>query len=424
MCFRVMLFSSSDGRLRRQGPRHIGEFPQPRQQALRRPSAQGKAAVALQNENRLLLLPLFPLGKLCGQGGGGAVGIAKAMGRAGAAGAVRRPVGAADRGPQLHQRLGEQARLGGVDGFQGLGHGLLHFRGVDGGAVVPQPGYHPQHIPVHGGGGQVEGNGADGPGGVGADAGQAADAAVVPGEDPAIGGNDLLGGLFQISYPAVVAQALPELVQGVVAAGGKGGDIRQGGEKAGIVPLHGLHPGLLEHDLRDPDVVGLPVLPPGKVPFVLFIPGQQPLGQLRGKRSGVHRADLSFRVFSTSIIPLLSRANLPLRGRWLAAGETEEGPYGRERFVADTRFLRTALARNAPPQSRLTPSQLPRRGSFCPKGKLLPGGEAFSQPTLPRALLPAFGGRTPHPGSRLHRPGLACGPAGRCGRSARRPAMP
>ena len=36
--------------------------------------------------------------------------------------------------------------------------------------------------------------------------------------------------------------------------------------------------------------------------------------------------------------------NLPLRGRWLAAGETEEGPYERARFVADTRFLRTALA--------------------------------------------------------------------------------
>ena len=52
--------------------------------------------------------------------------------------------------------------------------------------------------------------------------------------------------------------------------------------------------------------------------------------------------------------------NLPLRGRGTAAA-VEEGPYGRERFVADTRFLRTALAQNAPPQSGLRPAST----TFC-----------------------------------------------------------
>ena len=46
-----------------------------------------------------------------------------------------------------------------------------------------------------------------------------------------------------------------------------------------------------------------------------------------------------------------SSPNLPLRGRGTAAA-VDEGPYARERFVADTRFLRAALAHNAPPQSR------------------------------------------------------------------------
>ena len=84
--------------------------------------------------------------------------------------------------------------------------------------------------------------------------------------------------------------------------------------------------------------------------------------------------------------------NLPLRGRGTAAA-VEEGPYGRERFVADTRFLRTALAQNAPPQSGLRPASStfyciaatgsyfrldslrdapPEGEAFCPQGKPLP----------------------------------------------------
>ena len=61
--------------------------------------------------------------------------------------------------------------------------------------------------------------------------------------------------------------------------------------------------------------------------------------------------------------------NLPLRGRWLAAGETEEGRYGREWYVFSNR------SRPERPSSvRATPCQLPRRGSFL----TFPSGEGGS----------------------------------------------
>jgi hypothetical protein len=64
-------------------------------------------------------------------------------------------------------------------------------------------------------------------------------------------------------------------VQLVVITLGQCLNIRQTVQKPGIVALHRLHTGLLEHDLRHPDAIGLPIRPPGQLPPVLPIPGHQ-----------------------------------------------------------------------------------------------------------------------------------------------------
>ena len=60
--------------------------------------------------------------------------------------------------------------------------------------------------------------------------------------------NDLCR-FFQIPNPGIIAQTFPQLAKTVIIAGGK---FLHGGQclkKPGIVSLHGLHTGLLEHDL-------------------------------------------------------------------------------------------------------------------------------------------------------------------------------
>ena len=63
-------------------------------------------------------------------------------------------------------------------------------------------------------------------------------------------------------------------------------------QKSGIIPLDGLHPGLLKHDLGNPDMVGLPILPPGQRPLVFLEPGQQPCRKRSRKRIFCHHAAL------------------------------------------------------------------------------------------------------------------------------------
>ena len=61
----------------------------------------------------------------------------------------------------------------------------------------------------------------------------------------------------------------------IVIAGGKVGYAGERFQKPGIVTFYRFYPGLLEHDLRQPDVIRFFVPAPGKIPAVFFIPGQQ-----------------------------------------------------------------------------------------------------------------------------------------------------
>ena len=83
---------------------------------------------------------------------------------------------------------------------------------------------------------------------------------------------------MDISGAAVVAKALPLVEHLAFLSPGQG---RNGGKPlhpAVEIGLHCFRPGLLQHDFRNPYMVGIPgfIFPPGKVPFVTIKPGKEP----------------------------------------------------------------------------------------------------------------------------------------------------
>ena len=83
------------------------------------------------------------------------------------------------------------------------------------------------------------------------------------------------GGLLQVPGPAVIAQALPQLHQPLLRGGCQSLHRGECLQKAGIIPQHRRYPGLLQHDLRDPDLIRVCGPPPGQVPGIGPIPRQQ-----------------------------------------------------------------------------------------------------------------------------------------------------
>ena len=67
----------------------------------------------------------------------------------------------------------------------------------------------------------------------------------------------------------------PELVQLFLFAGGKGRNVRQGGEKAFVVGQCRRDPGLLQHDLAEPHMVGAGVGAEGQDAVVFVEPVQE-----------------------------------------------------------------------------------------------------------------------------------------------------
>ena len=180
----------------------------------------------------------------------GPLQMGQTNGRGGAAGTLGSPVGQTDGGPQLHHGLVE--RPWGVhrdDLRQGRRDLFLHGGGGDVLLVPGDAGGDPQHVSIHRGHGQAEGDGGNGPSGVVPHPGQGMDVLIGAGEDPAEVVHDLPGGLLQVSGPAIVAQPLPQLHQLVLWQGGQGRRVGGGIEKAAVVVQHRRHPGLLQHDL-------------------------------------------------------------------------------------------------------------------------------------------------------------------------------
>ena len=263
------------------GGEPVRELPQTGQQPPLRAAAQGHLPLKEEEKDLPLLHPPGLSGGLDRQ----PVGQFPPAGQAQRPGRTDRAAGGAvgqtDGGPQLHQGLVELA--GGLhreDILELSGDFFLHGGGGDVGKIPGDAGGYPQHVAVHRRIGQAEGDGGDGPGGVCPHAGQVQQGLVVGGQLAAVPLHEDVGRLLQAAGPAVIAQTLPQLQQPLLRQGGQLGYRGAGLQKSLVIAQHRLHPGLLQHDLGQPDVVGGRLPPPGQVPGVFRIPAQQGDGQL------------------------------------------------------------------------------------------------------------------------------------------------
>ncbi len=207
----------------------------------------------------------------------GKLGPGAARAGDGAASAAGGP-GKADGLAQLHQRLVE---LSGTVPRQLLPQAVLELpaapRGrASRGEEVP-PGDDPEAVRLERGDGDPEREARHRGRGVGAEAGQFRELLRTGGE-AASEPNDLARGLVQAVGAGVVAGPFPEL-QDLLALGRRErGKVRKPRDEPLVVRDRLLHPRLLEEHLRDPDAVGVPVVPPRERSTVGPVPAEERAG--------------------------------------------------------------------------------------------------------------------------------------------------
>ena len=87
--------------------------------------------------------------------------------------------------------------------------------------------------------------------------------------------DDRSGCGVEVSCPPVVAETGPEVEHSLERCARQTPDRGKGPDKAPEVGDRGGHPGLLEHDLRDPDAVRIAILPPRKRTALVSEPAKQ-----------------------------------------------------------------------------------------------------------------------------------------------------
>ena len=98
----------------------------------------------------------------------------------------------------------------------------------------------------------------------------------------AVAGDEDPGGPVKVPRAGIVPESLPRLQDGVQRRPGKGFHIGKFQEKTLVVGSDGFDPGLLEHDLRDPDPIRIPGLPPRHRPGRRPEPPQERAGDPHG----------------------------------------------------------------------------------------------------------------------------------------------
>ena len=115
---------------------------------------------------------------------------------------------------------------------------------------------------IENGNGFVKGEGRDGGGGVGADAGKGAELLEVEGNFSVEILDDGFCGAVEVSGAGVVAEAFPEFQDFFLGCGGEGRHIRQGAHPAIEVGENGSDGRLLQHELGDQNPIRRGVVSP------------------------------------------------------------------------------------------------------------------------------------------------------------------
>ncbi len=120
-----------------------------------------------------------------------------------------------------------------------------------------QPGNHPLDISIHDRKRLIKGNAENCRGNIVSYPRKLPEGIPVSGNLAGMPGSYLNGGFMKITGPAVISQALPEFEHILLIRAGKGMNCRESFQKTVMIGDHGFNLGLLKHDFRNPDRIGL-----------------------------------------------------------------------------------------------------------------------------------------------------------------------
>jgi hypothetical protein len=170
---------------------------------------------------------------------------------------------------QLHDRLIERpcslAPLGN-DELRGLPYPALgYIRSRPG---VKGPSQDSGDVGIHSRGGALVGKAGDSPRGIPAHAGEPPKRRQLTGDNPAVLHDHLLRQAVQVGSPAIVAQSLPTFPNHGSRGRGQRIDVGISAEKSMVVLLDPGDLGLLQHEFRHENAIGVPGAPPGQIASV------------------------------------------------------------------------------------------------------------------------------------------------------------
>ena len=149
-----------------------------------------------------------------------------------------------------------------------------------------EAGQHSDDVAVENRARLVESDAANRPGGVPANAGKGEDVLESLWERSVVLAHDRFGRPLKIARPLVVAETFPEFQDVVGIGGSQRRDVRKCAHPTFPIWDDGFHLGLLEHDFRDPNGVGIARATPREVAGVFGEPGQKWGDQRFGRAPG------------------------------------------------------------------------------------------------------------------------------------------
>ena len=203
---------TADGLLLGKRALRVGKFVEPCEKALFRPLPKGDFFLVVDEKDRVMADGPGLLLRHLRKAGCGAVLSGSTKRRKGAFVAERLPVGPADAGAQVHQRLIEVSGAAGRNAVGKKGEGFAAGGGLPDALLVGrEPGEDPEEVSVDGGHRLVKGDGGNGCCRIGTDAGDLFQLCRGSRHFPVMRRQNLFGALMEVPYPGVVAEALPEL---------------------------------------------------------------------------------------------------------------------------------------------------------------------------------------------------------------------
>ena len=266
-------------------PRQVGVFVKAGEQPFFRPLVQRRAVAVADEQDGSLLDPARLFCRADGKFAGQIVALCHAPRSKRANGTLCFAVRHANAGAQFDQRLRKRAGTLRNDHAERVAERRLGFGQGNVGTRTAHAGKHAQNVAVHSRGADAESDGSNGAGGIIANAGQFPDFFLVGGHDAVIFLYQKARRFLQVACAAVIAKPFPKFEEFFLRRGGKVAHRGERGKKALVVGLDRLHARLLEHDLRDPDAVGVARFPPGQVARVGIVPTKERVDRF-GRQDG------------------------------------------------------------------------------------------------------------------------------------------